>query len=508
MLPKEFTDLVDGFIRVYDSEHPMPIELRKAHNSAAASIQSSGQGYHIGSLVPYLANNLVVCLEERGQFLLEKFKVILTSTGIEFYPDLSGDLKSRIAAYFNPALQAAESYLEQMRISGNVPTGYTVETKRAFDNILLKINAELDLFCASCLMKTKIQNTAAKAANPVFNIGAVYGGVGDIRNSPITVNPEVKLNSIIDEHEKQVADRASHVVITKTPSEPQKVKSAKCVFVVHGRNMALRDSMFAFLRAVGLQPLEWSQAVKATGEASPYIGHVLDTAFSMAQAVVVLMTPDDEAYLRKEFHTEHDEKYEKQPTPQARPNVLFEAGMAMGRDARRTVLVQISQLRPFSDISGRHVLRLNNTCQTRQELTERLKTAGCDVNLNGTDWHTVGSFELSTNVKSEIGPSTNQSTPDQATSEWSRRFLQIVAGLKIKIMRLSPGDWYPDYEIAIVEIAQSVAVMPKSIAYDQRKEISSIIGVLAKMTDSQVVYGGGEVFAMLEKLEALVNNTP
>ena len=394
MLPKEFTDLFDGFIRVYDAEHSMPIELRNAHNRAAASVQSSGQGYHISRLVPYLAKNLLECIEKRGQFILEKFKVIWTSTQIELYPDLSVDLKSQIAGYLNPSRQAAESYLEHMRISGNVPSGYTVETKRAFDNILPRIYAEVDLLCASGFTKAKIHNSTAKAPNQVFNIGTVNGGVGDIQNSPITVNPGEKSSMLGDEHGKQSAKLAPHSVISKTYSEPQKSKNSKCVFVVHGRNMALRDSMFSFLRAIGLQPLEWSQAVTATGEGSPYIGQVLDTAFSMAQAIVVLMTPDDEARLREEFQTETDDHYEKELTAQARPNVLFEAGMAMGRDAKRTVLVQVGQLRPFSDISGRHVLRLKNTSPSRQELADRLRTAGCEVNLSGTDWHMVGSFDF------------------------------------------------------------------------------------------------------------------
>src|ERR1035437_3356887 len=93
-------------------------------------------------------------------------------------------------------------------------------------------------------------------------------------------------------------------------------------------------------------------------------------------------TPDDEARLRKEFHSATDDHFEKQLTAQARPNVLFEAGMAMGRDANRTVLVQVGQLRPFSDISGRHVLRLKNTSPSRQELADRLRSAGCDVDLS------------------------------------------------------------------------------------------------------------------------------
>ncbi|MFZ1007623.1 MAG: hypothetical protein WAN65_12350, partial [Candidatus Sulfotelmatobacter sp.] len=42
------------------------------------------------------------------------------------------------------------------------------------------------------------------------------------------------------------------------------------VFVVYGRNIAARDAMFAFLRALDLDPLEWSAIVHETGKASPF----------------------------------------------------------------------------------------------------------------------------------------------------------------------------------------------------------------------------------------------
>jgi len=213
----------------------------------------------------------------------------------------------------------------------------------------------------------------------------------------------------------------------------------RTVFVVHGRNEALRKSMFDFLRAIGLLPLEWSQAISATGEATPYIGQVLDTAFSIAQAVVVLMTPDDEAFLRKEFQSEHDPEYEKQPTGQARPNVLFEAGMAMGRNPKRTVLVQIGYLRPFSDVGGRHVLRLDDSSQRRQDLAERLRTSGCFVNTIGTDWHTVGSFNLKpseTPLREKAEAGTNQlQQPPQGLSAESEKILLRIANSQERITR-------------------------------------------------------------------------
>ncbi|HEX8231367.1 MAG TPA: nucleotide-binding protein [Chloroflexia bacterium] len=173
-----------------------------------------------------------------------------------------------------------------------------------------------------------------------------------------------------------------------TPQDTRKV------MVVYGRDDDARRGLFSFLRAIGLRPIEWSQAVQAAGEGSPYIGDVLDAAFSIAQAVVVLMTPDDVAYLRPDLQKSTDEPYERTPTPQPRPNVLFEAGMAFGMHRNRTIIVTMGSLRPFSDIQGRHVIRLNNSPETRRELAQRLETAGCDIDVSGHDWLREGNLEV------------------------------------------------------------------------------------------------------------------
>jgi predicted nucleotide-binding protein len=161
------------------------------------------------------------------------------------------------------------------------------------------------------------------------------------------------------------------------------VEGSRVVFVVHGRNRAARDALFSFLRSLNLEPLEWVEAVAATAKTMPYIGDILTAAFNIAQAVVVLMTADDLAHLKQAFQQPGDPDHETQPTGQARPNVLFEAGMAVGRNEDRTVLVELGNLRPFSDIGGRHVVRLNNSTERRQELALRLQAAGCPVRLRG-----------------------------------------------------------------------------------------------------------------------------
>jgi predicted nucleotide-binding protein len=166
------------------------------------------------------------------------------------------------------------------------------------------------------------------------------------------------------------------------------------VFVVHGRNEHARRELFVFLRALGLQPIEWNQALRMTKQASPYVGAILDTAFREAVAVVVLFTPDDEARLRAAYRKKREPLHERNLSGQARPNVLFEAGMAFGRNPDSTVLVELGDLRPFSDIGGRHIVHLSNQATSRQELATKLANAGCNVDTSGQDWLEAGDLSL------------------------------------------------------------------------------------------------------------------
>ncbi len=204
------------------------------------------------------------------------------------------------------------------------------------------------------------------------------------------------------------------------------------VFVVHGRNEALRRSMFEFLRSIGLDPIEWSEAIRLTGKGSPYVGDVLDTAFSVAQAIVVLMTPDDEARLIESYRGGKEPNYETELTPQPRQNVLIEAGMALGRNPDRTILVEIGNLRPISDIVGRHIIRLDNSVGRRQDIVDRLETAKCAVNIKGKrDWHTVGNFELQPASKTEIETQRKSESSSQANrlSEECIKILIVLSEL-------------------------------------------------------------------------------
>jgi predicted nucleotide-binding protein len=162
------------------------------------------------------------------------------------------------------------------------------------------------------------------------------------------------------------------------------------VMVIYGRDDAVTSSMFNILRALGLEPLEWSKLVALTGVGTPYIGQVLDAAFSKARVAVVVLTPDEEVRLRKGLRdAEEPTAFALQP----RPNVFFEAGLALGRFPDHTVIVEVGRTRGASDLGGRHTIRVDQEGVWRNELAQRLETAGCEVDRAGTEWLRVGAFE-------------------------------------------------------------------------------------------------------------------
>lgn len=178
----------------------------------------------------------------------------------------------------------------------------------------------------------------------------------------------------------------------KVADTAQQDDKRKKVFVVFGRNTAARDAMYEFLGSLSLEPIEWEQARHLTGEATPFVGRILEVAFQHAQAVIVLLTGDDEARLRETYRKESDEEYERIFFPQPRQNQIFEAGYAFGKFSKRTILVQFGRIRPFSDIAGRYIPNFTGTPGDRQALKSRLETAGCVLNDTGMRWLEAGNF--------------------------------------------------------------------------------------------------------------------
>lgn len=168
-------------------------------------------------------------------------------------------------------------------------------------------------------------------------------------------------------------------------------KKDNTVFVIGGRDLAVTESMYALLDALGCKPVEFHQAVAKMKVGNPFIGDVLDKAFETVQGLVVLFTPDDEAKLKDHFLKKGGDAGERKLAGQPRPNVIFEAGMALSRHPEKTIMVQVGPMKSFSDIAGRHLVHLSDSFASRQDFANRLANI-CKVDTTGTRWTTVGKF--------------------------------------------------------------------------------------------------------------------
>jgi predicted nucleotide-binding protein len=223
-------------------------------------------------------------------------------------------------------------------------------------------------------------------------------------------------------------------------------KDPRKVFVVHGRNVKARDALLEFLESLGLEPIRWKDAKAATGKPTPYIHEILDAGFSMAQAAVVLLTPDDEARLQASFFKDDDADYERKLTGQPRQNVLYEAGIAKGLFRDNTVFVELGRRRPFSDTEGMHLVRLNNSSERREELLDSLKNAQCLVYEDDSAWRTAGDFETAATMPERF------SEQNAMNSCWGKAYhavwlildLQYAAGVVLDEQALDSVDMTVD----------------------------------------------------------------
>lgn len=167
---------------------------------------------------------------------------------------------------------------------------------------------------------------------------------------------------------------------------------ARNVFVVYGRDGALVKSFFDLLYAVKLQPLEWEMLVRLTGGTAPYLGDAVRNAPLQAQANLVLLSPDDIVKLHPDLYQAGDQDYERARSGQARPNVLFELGLAYAAAPERTVIVEIGNMRPIADLAGLNVIHFDGSALAIKKVIGRLTQAGCPADTSGEHWLDTSRF--------------------------------------------------------------------------------------------------------------------
>ena len=211
-----------------------------------------------------------------------------------------------------------------------------------------------------------------------------------------------------------------HRAVSAQDSRVQAADPA-AVMVVQGQDADANRALFDWLRSLGLRPKEWGQLLHTTGSASPFIGDVVDQAFRLAQAVVVLFTPDERVALREELsgRAEHWRM-------QARPNVLFEAGTALATHPTQTILAVLGDQELPSDLAGRHYVRLSDVAALR-DLAQRLQDAGCPVDRTGDHWLDYDRFPQRGGLPAEPRVATTEDDPQRSAAY--QALLQAHGGL-------------------------------------------------------------------------------
>jgi Predicted nucleotide-binding protein containing TIR-like domain len=133
-------------------------------------------------------------------------------------------------------------------------------------------------------------------------------------------------------------------------------KSKPKAFIIHGRDLEARDALKHFLQALQLKVLSFEDVSAELGP-NPFIADIVLAALKQADILVALFTPDEQAAL---FDPESGRGVDNEARWQARPNVIFEAGVAFGLHREKTILLTLgADVSLFSDLGGVHIIEMS-----------------------------------------------------------------------------------------------------------------------------------------------------
>ena len=176
------------------------------------------------------------------------------------------------------------------------------------------------------------------------------------------------LESMIEEIEEYWEDED----VTQHPGSPQRDVQIDTnrVFLVHGRDDGIRQTVARVIEQLGLkavileeQPNQGRTVIAKFEEEAETVGFA-----------VVLLTPDDEGWLRGE---------DNEPMLRARQNVIFELGYFAGSLRRNRVCVLTKgNVEIPSDFYGVMYISLIDPDGWKLKLVKELQAAGFDVDAN------------------------------------------------------------------------------------------------------------------------------
>jgi predicted nucleotide-binding protein len=142
------------------------------------------------------------------------------------------------------------------------------------------------------------------------------------------------------------------------------------IFIVHGHDLAARDSVELLVQRLGLRPIILAE--QPSGGRT--IIDKLETYGESASYVIVVMTPDDVGYAKRETAAQKKNR--------ARQTVVCELGYFVGKLGRGKVCVlHREDTEIFSDYQGVLLVRMDDA-DWKIKIAQEMKYAGIPVDLN------------------------------------------------------------------------------------------------------------------------------
>jgi len=170
---------------------------------------------------------------------------------------------------------------------------------------------------------------------------------------------------------------------------PSSAADKRSVFIIHGRNLACVDQLVEFLNSVDLSVNTWDGLTNTAPDGTPTIEENFLRGIQQSQAIIVVLTGDEDVRLRERFRIDGD----AEAGVQSRPNVFYEAGIAIALRPQATIMLSFGEVRKFSDVAGRYIMKFKGSEADRQNLVSRLKNCGCSVKTEDPRFLRQGTFD-------------------------------------------------------------------------------------------------------------------
>jgi predicted nucleotide-binding protein len=289
-------------------------------------------------------------LKSVGPILRKNFSIIETQRGIEKLRRRIADIDNLLSRYMNLIIN-----------SENPPelNALSVSIERTIANVFGENTGDFNRFKGASDLKASF-SIYTKNYPMAIHIGS------SIKNN--LISSRLLLLEAIKALEEEMAD-VDHLGANGPIHEPEalSVLAIPKVFIVHGHDESVRETVARFLGQIGVEPVILHE--------QPNKGRTIITKFSEEAAgvafAIVLISPDDMGG-----------KKGADARPRARQNVVFELGFFIGAlgPHRVAALVKGDVEKP-SDFDGVVYISLDRG-HWKIDLAKELKAAGFEIDLN------------------------------------------------------------------------------------------------------------------------------